>query len=265
MLQFSVANAKTEALYAVPDLAPFLGKIGRKRRKVYSLDLSSGWSCPGAKDCLSKVVAREDDPTRFTIQDGPKCVFRCFSASQEVYYAATRKLRKFNFDLLRYCRGWEKCRDMLLCSFPDDLGVLRFHVAGDFFKLAYFRGAVEAAKARPDIRFYAYTKSLRWLESIPMLEPARGRLLENFMLTASRGGKYDNLIEDLNLREARVVFSESEAASLRLAIDHDDSHAATRGGSFALLIHGTQPAGSDASAALAQLKGKGSYRRDNRE
>ena len=60
------------------------------------------------------------------------------------------------------------------------------------------------------------------------------------------------------LKEARVVFSESEAAELGLAIDHDDSHAVENNGqSFALLLHGTQPAGSEASKALQALKASG--------
>jgi len=60
------------------------------------------------------------------------------------------------------------------------------------------------------------------------------------------------------------VFSEAEANSLGLDIDHDDSHAANpawRDNSFALLVHGTQPAGSEAATALKELKGKGSYSR----
>ena len=72
------------------------------------------------------------------------------------------------------------------------------------------------------------------------------------------------MIDEFNLRSAKVVFSEAEAAELELEIDHDDSHAAKpslRDQDFALLIHGTQPAGSEASTALKKLKGKGSYSR----
>ena len=46
-----------------------------------------------------------------------------------------------------------------------------------------------------------------------------------------------------------------------LEIDHDDTHAFESDESFALLLHGTQPAGSEAADALKVLKkkGKGSY------
>jgi len=255
MLRFSPANAKTESLYRVPGIFPFL----ENKRKVYSLDLSAGYSCPGAKDCLSKAVPREDDPSRWTIQDGPHCRFRCFSASQEVQYTATRKIRRHNYDCLRKMRGADQCYRLLRDSLPSNIGVLRYHVSGDFFKLSYLQGALRLAQERPDVLFYAYTKSLRHLLSLPMLNPSLGLFERNFLLTASAGGKWDHLIGDLGLRQAKVVMSESEAGSL--PIDHDDSHAATFGGDFALLIHGTQPAGSDAAKALRELKGKGSYAR----
>lgn len=249
MLKFSPANAKTKALYLHPEVYPFLAG----RRKVYSLDLPAGHSCPGAKLCLSRAVPRTDTAGRFRIDDGRYCQFRCFSASQEVQYPCVRRMRRHNFDVLRKTRGWKQCRDILVASLPADAGVIRYHVAGDFFKLAYLRGAIELATMRPDVLFYTYTKSLPLLVGLD--------LPNNFLVTASKGGKYDHLIEGLAIREAVVIHSEAEATRLGLEIDHDDSHAATYGDSFALLIHGTQPAGSDAAKALQALKGKGSYAR----
>ena len=61
-----------------------------------------------------------------------------------------------------------------------------------------------------------------------------------------------------------MVFSEEEAEARGLEIDHDDSHAAVPSwlnNDFALLVHGVQPAGSEAARALSALKGKGSYGR----
>ena len=117
------------------------------------------------------------------------------------------------------------------------------------------------AMLNPTVLFYAYTKSLRYWLTVNEFP-----ILNNFVLTASYGGRDDHLIDDptFNLRYAKVVFSEKEAEELGLEIDHDDSHAARpskRNESFALLIHGTQPAGSDAATALKKLKGKGSYSR----
>jgi hypothetical protein len=87
----------------------------------------------------------------------------------------------------------------------------------------------------------------------------RNDLPENLVLTASRGGRLDHLIEQHNLRESKVVFSEAEADALGYDIDHTDEHAAIpaiRNESFALLIHGVQPKGSDAAQAVKTLKQK---------
>ena len=76
--------------------------------------------------------------------------------------------------------------------------------------------------------------------------------IQNLVLTASYGGSRDELIDRHGLRYARVVHSEAEAEDLGLELDHDDSHAMKPGPSFGLLIHGTQPAGSDAAWALVR-------------
>jgi len=83
-------------------------------------------------------------------------------------------------------------------------------------------------------------------------------------LTASRGGWFDEKIEENAFKCAEVVFSEEEAAQKGLEIDHDDSHAAFGKESFALLLHGTQPKGSEASKALSKLRkaGKGGYKKE---
>jgi len=250
MLRFSEANAKTKKLNKVRSLARYL-----KGRKVYSLDLSSGWSCPGACDCMAKVHMIDGKPK---LIDGPKTRFRCFSASQEVQYPNTRLARLHNFKCFRKMQGSEQCRDLILKSLPRDIGILRYHVAGDFFKLAYLIGAIAAAEARPDVLFYGYTKSFRHLLRIrDWVDPSKGLLRPNFLLTASLGSKYDNLVPQLGLRSAIVVNYRREARKLGLSVDSNDSHAATPGGSYALLIHGTQPAGSKASKAVtAQRKNR---------
>jgi hypothetical protein len=66
-------------------------------------------------------------------------------------------------------------------------------------------------------------------------------------------------VAEHGLRYARVVLSEAEAATLSLEIDHDDSHAMRAGPSFALLIHGAQPKGSQAAQAIAALRAQGEY------
>ena len=79
MLKFSKANAKTQALKNDSELADYL----TDNRKIYSLDLLSGYSCPYAEKCLSKAVELPNGKRK--IKDGKKTEFRCFSASQEVH------------------------------------------------------------------------------------------------------------------------------------------------------------------------------------
>ena len=55
-------------------------------------------------------------------------------------------------------------------------------------------------------------------------------------------------------RKTGIVDRPDEARKLGLEIDHDDSHAvANNNVSFALLLHGVQKAGSEASNALKRM------------
>ena len=246
MLKFSAANAKIEALKHVTAISEFL----QNRKKIFSLDLLSGWSCPGASQCLSKVRVGENG--KRTIHDGPNTQFRCFSASQEVLFSNLYKLRKHNYDLIKSAsKNVDECTELLLKSLPANLGVCRIHVGGDFMNENYMWAWGNVAIANPDKLFYAYTKSLNywvdskeWFDSIPTL-----------VLTASYGSRFDAYISMYNLRFSKVIFHPNEANGLE--IDHDDSHAADpskKNENFALLIHGTQPKNTEASKALRVLK-----------
>ena len=247
-IKFSKANSKLVKLYKVQELQKWL----EGKRKVYSLDLLSGHNCPFANECLSKAVERADGSRH--IQDGPNTQFRCFSASQEAQYPNVYNPRKANSDTLRnLCDSYDEytVAQHINDAMPKDLGICRIHVAGDFFRQKYFNAWIIVAKANPDKLFYAYTKSLvYWLRM-------RDEIPSNLVLTASRGGSRDDLIIPHGLREAVVVFSEKEADDKFLGIDEDDSHAAVpewREDSFALLIHGTQPKGTEAAEALKVIK-----------
>ena len=80
-------------------------------------------------------------------------------------------------------------------------------------------------------------------------------------LTASVGGNLDPLLaryRHVFSRIAYVVHTEAEAVSMKLEIDHDDSHCFGPK-PFALLVHGSQPAGSQAAQALSERKRQGSW------
>ena len=214
-------------------------------KKLAMFSLPSGYSCPAALDCLSKAH-------RVTgkITDGLETLFRCFSATSEALSPNARRARWHNFDILRSL----DFEDMVLAihdAYPEGCDLCRVHVSGDFYNQRYFDAWMQVARLMPDKLFYAYTKSLTyWVSRLNDIPP-------NFNLTASYGGRHDHLIATHNLKYSKVVFHPSEAAQLGLEIDHDDSLAMHGTKPFALLIHGTQPKGSDASVATKRLKAEG--------
>ena len=231
-LTFSKANTKIRKLSSV---------LGVKRSEIYGFSLPAGWTCPAARECLAKA-----DQETGKLTDGPECRFRCFAASMEAMYPATRAMVWRNLNALKSAGvdDWRAMRDLILRSLPDNAKVVRIHVSGDFFNPHYLHAWVAVAKARRDIVFYGYTKSLH------LLVPFMPDLPSNLRLTYSYGGKYDSWIDDgFVWPTAYVVLDPDEAARRDLPIDHKDSLAVSGSHDFALLIHGPQPKGSRAAIA----------------
>ena len=209
-----------------------------KIKDAYTFSLPSGWTCPGATMCLAKV-GRESGK----LTDGPDATVRCFSASQEAVYPTVRAIRWHNFDRLKQAGGSAGLAGLILESLPADAKRVRVHVSGDFFSQAYFNAWMIVAEAKPEVTFYAYTKS------VPFWVSRLGNIPANFKLNASVGSRWDALAQDAELKSAKIVFSEMEAENLGLEIDHDDSHAWAQEDSFALLVHGVQKTGTEASVS----------------
>ena len=154
--------------------------------------------------------------------------------------------------------------NLILRSLPKNISLCRIHSSGDFFSQDYFDAWNHVASIRHDVVFYAYTKALPfWIKRLGIISP-------NFRLVASKGGKYDHLIPLYNLRHVQVVglnpaiTPEIEAKSLGLEIDHDDTLAWNSQANFAISLHGTQPAGTDAAKSWQKIKtqGAGGYKAD---
>ena len=238
----------------VNELLSFQKGNSKLGKSIYTFSLPSGYTCPFAKDCLAKV-------NRLTgkLTDGPHTQFRCFSASQEALFPSVRKSRWDNFEKVKNAIKNNTLVDLILNSIPKKATIIRVHVAGDYYNQVYFNAWMEVAKRLPSVTFYAYTKSIGyWINQL-------GNIPSNFKLNASYGGKQDNLIEQYNLKYAKVVFSVEQAGNLK--IDHDDTSAYMRDESFCLLIHNTQPKGSEASKALSKLRklGIGGYGKQKKD
>lgn len=209
---------------------------------IATFSLPAGHTCPFAKECLSRA-----DKITGKIIDGQHCKFRCFAASQECAFPSVRRSRWGNFDRLKNL-SVEKMTALIQASLPKGYAYVRVHVSGDFFNEKYFVAWLNVALNNPLVTFYGYTKATPFLVKFAKYIP------RNFRFTASKGGTCDTLIAKHKLRSAEVVFSVKEAAKKGLEIDHDDSHAITGEKSFALLIHGTQPAGTPAGEAWKKVK-----------
>lgn len=245
-------NETLKRLYSRLKRQVFIQELSRKEliftygndklKKMYTFSLPAGHACPGANQCMSKA-----DRHGGGLTDGPNCQFRCFAASEEARLTEVRLIRWHNFDKLRACKTTEAIVNLIVRSLPQDAKMIRVHVSGDYYSETYFMAWLEVARLNPHIVFYSYTKSLPiWLKH-------RQEMPSNFRITASYGGRWDNLIVANGLKYSLVVKSEVEAAALGLEIDHDDSHAWEGDKSFALVIHATQPPGSEFSKAWTSI------------
>ena len=223
-----------------------------KLKGIWHYSLPSGHTCPGAKSCLTFAHRETGKVTdKQTAVDGQ--TFRCYAAMDEARRPNVRKTRWDNFDLLKAAKTTKNMAALIIKSIQASGlrrgGTLRVHIGGDYFSQVYFNAWMIAARFFPQITFYSYTKSVKFLVDAD--------LPENFVFTCSRGGKYDNLIPKSKVKSAKVFFSTDEAKALGLDIDHTDDLAISGSDDFALGIHGSQPAGSDASKALAANSKKG--------
>lgn len=236
-LKFAPANRKLKTLAQL-----------MQRKHLVSFSMLSGHNCPGADKCQSFAI---ETPEGIRIKDGKHNEFRCFSASQEVLYPNLYKARKHNQELLKAAAiSVNKAVELLAYSFPIKADLCRLHIGADFKTLSYFDTWLKFAAKNPHVHFYAYTKS------IPFWVKRLGDIPDNFILTASMGGKYDDLALANNFRTSTVYTDELDVPN-GLPIDHDDRYACLpeyKNVSFALLEHGPQK-GRKAKYGYGKMKG----------
>jgi hypothetical protein len=167
----------------------FLKKENYYDGTVFEWNMPSGWTCPAALECMVKVhrtTGKFDNRSR---------AYLCYSAMQE-RFPAVRDTRWQNFDFIR-----GGGRPII----PNEAQSIRIHMSGDFFNQAYFDMWLEICRENPDREFWAYTKCLNyWVKRIDEIP-------ENLILTASRGGSHDKLIEQFNLKNVEIIKHKSLA------------------------------------------------------
>jgi len=219
MLKFSFGNRKLKALALFK---------GLNKSEVCAFDLPAGYSCPCADICLSYA-----NKTNGKITDGKNTIFRCYAASGESRLPATRNLRWHNFDALK---SSDNMVALIEKSLPVGIKIIRIHSSGDFYSLDYSTAWFNVAVNHPEIQFFGYTKVLPYVQAV---KP------NNFNLHYSKGGKLDIL--HTNEPYAVIVKNLTDAEKMGLidpCIDNPagDFDFIVNKISFALLLHGTQPA-----------------------
>lgn len=220
---------------------------GKLAKDTLIFNLPAGKTCPGAMLCKSFAVV-ENGKRR--IQDGEHTEFRCFAASSEVQYDAVFENRASNLqmvvDAIKNGIAADLINNSIQFHRTRNTKKVRIHESGDFFSGAYLDAWIEVAHRNPDLQFYCYSKSLQLFLNFKMPE--------NFFMTASYGGKWDHLIDEgFFTRYSKVFMTEEDATSAGLEVDHDDSHC-FGDKPFALLVHGTQPKGSEWGKAIRQRR-----------
>lgn len=179
---------------------------------VYEWNLPTGSTCPFALECKVTVDRLTG---KFDVKKGQ---YRCYAASSE-RFPAVREHRWRNFELVK--NGG-------IPKIPADCKAIRIHSAGDFFNQDYFDIWLKIATENPEVEIWAYTKSLQyWVNRI-------NEIPKNFVLTASYGGRQDELIEKYNLKNVKVYKSQQDVPYDR-PIDINDDWARKPNINFALL------------------------------
>ena len=239
-------------------LLEFARVTGIVKPRGVAFSLPSGYSCGKvAKECLTYA-----HPITGKLSHGRDSIYNCFSAVSEAYSGQARRARWHNWNLLQTAWKWGATyidiANMLIEAMPSNTDLCRVHVGGEFpntpdgFGREYMRAWFYVAR-ETGVHCYAYTKNVKTFLELRDEKPS------NFNMTMSRGGLYDHLIDRYQLKHANVIFHPNQANGM--PIDHSDINAvftysteSNPSGSFNLLIHGMQPAKSDASKAIQRLK-----------
>lgn len=186
---------------------------------VYEWNLPAGHTCPFAKEC--KVCVNRETG-KFEKHEG---AFRCYAAAAE-RFPGVREHRWKNFEFVR--NGG-------IPVLPAKAKHIRLHGSGDFFNEKYFLMWVQVAKDNPDVNIWTFTKSINyWVKHI-------NDIPNNLILTASYGGKYDHLIEEYDLKSAKVFSTIDEINAAGLPVDVNDDWARVPDVKFGLLDNYYKP------------------------
>ena len=115
-------------------------------RDIWTWNLPSGYTCPGARECLAFA-----DRATGKITVGKHSKFKCYSAVTE-RFPAVRDKSWTNYELVRNVDS-NTVAERLLAIMPRKAELFRIHAAGDLFSQAYFDGWLQVCRREPSRRF----------------------------------------------------------------------------------------------------------------
>lgn len=135
------------------------------------------------------------------------CARVCYASQGMMRFPTSKNTREHNWRLIKamtYAEFSESAVDDL--SQMKSVTHVRIHDSGDFFSRSYYESWVDVARSLPGMVFYAYTKSIPFIDwsSHP----------DNFRLVQSFGGKRDKDI-DTNRPHSRIFATEADRRRAR--------------------------------------------------
>ena len=120
--------------------------------------------------------------------------------------------------------------------------MVRIHASGDFYNRKYFGTWVAIALQNPQIKFYAYTKSVLMVKTFKQDMLQEGLPFpKNLTIIFSEGGKQDSMISPNNDRHARVFASLKDLKKAGYAdVTEHDTGAMGPNHKIGLVYHGAK-------------------------
>ncbi|MEV7512072.1 hypothetical protein AB0O57_29360 [Streptomyces sp. NPDC091201] len=160
------------------------------------------WSIPAWAGTLP------DGRTYNTCPSAGVCAPLCFARQGTYRFPNVKARHEANLMMiLDDLPGWEQQMTEELQHKRYQGRWVRVHDAGDFFSANYVHAWLRVMKAAPNVRFYAYTKSLSLMRECVEPDPP-----ENFKWVISLGGREDHLVDMATDRHVDVFPDEDTLA-----------------------------------------------------
>lgn len=173
------------------------------------------WSfaIPAAK---ATIVKNGELKTMTTCPSAGSCLNFCYAQSGGYTFSVSllKHSRNLNFAI----NNKEKFKEKIINEIKSkrNLHAIRWHDSGDFFSKDYYMLIRDVMLSLPNVKFYAYTKSINLFRNLE----EDGLIPQNFTYVFSFGGKLDDKINVKKDRHSKVFTSEE---SLKKAKYHHSS------------------------------------------